>query len=150
VICTHGREVISANRAAHDRIIQLGQAVLNFHAYTEKEEQKRIECISKEHLKALKADDEEAYMKLIDTAKDSGKLMPISIHLLRLLLRICKHRIVCIGLAKPKLYSYYASLLRKVLKRRCISVLDTSLTPTTRSSKLVVSTTNLRKRAACE
>ena len=42
---------------------------LSFH--TEKEEQKRIECISRERLKALKADDEEAYMKLIDTAKDT-------------------------------------------------------------------------------
>jgi ATP-dependent helicase STH1/SNF2 len=45
--------------------------VLNFHAHTEKEEQKRIERISKERLRALKADDEEAYMKLIDTAKDT-------------------------------------------------------------------------------
>ncbi|KAI6022553.1 SNF2 family N-terminal domain-containing protein, partial [Pisolithus marmoratus] len=56
VICAHGREV---------------EPVINFHAYTEKEEQKRIERISKERLKALKADDEEAYMKLIDTAKDT-------------------------------------------------------------------------------
>lgn len=71
VICTHGREVISVNRAAQDRVIRLGRAVLNFHAHTEKEEQKRIERISKERLKALKADDEEAYMKLIDTAKDT-------------------------------------------------------------------------------
>lgn len=40
-------------------------------AHTEKEEQKRIERLAKERLKALKADDEEAYMKLIDTAKDT-------------------------------------------------------------------------------
>ena len=71
VICTHGREVINANRAAQDRVVRLGRAVLNFHAHTEKEEQKRIERISKERLRALKADDEEAYMKLIDTAKDT-------------------------------------------------------------------------------
>jgi ATP-dependent helicase STH1/SNF2 len=71
VICTHGREVINVNRAAQDRVIRLGRAVLNFHAHAEKEEQKRIERISKERLKALKADDEEAYMKLIDTAKDT-------------------------------------------------------------------------------
>ena len=71
VICTHGREVINVNRVAQDRVIRLGRAVLNFHAHTEKEEQKRIERISKERLKALKADDEEAYMKLIDTAKDT-------------------------------------------------------------------------------
>ena len=71
VICTHGREVISTCRQAQDRVVRLGRAVVNFHAYTEKEEQKRIERISKERLKALKADDEEAYMKLIDTAKDT-------------------------------------------------------------------------------
>jgi ATP-dependent helicase STH1/SNF2 len=41
------------------------------HANTEKEEAKRIERFLKERLKALKADDNEAYMKLIDTAKDT-------------------------------------------------------------------------------
>ena len=71
VICNHGREVLTANRAAQDRIIKLGRSILSYHVYTEKEEQKRIERISKERLKALKADDEEAYMKLIDTAKDT-------------------------------------------------------------------------------
>jgi len=71
VICNHGREVITVNRAAQDRIGRLGRAVLNFHAHTEKEEQKRIERLAKERLRALKADDEEAYMKLIDTAKDT-------------------------------------------------------------------------------
>lgn len=71
IIVTHGREVINANRAAQDRLMRLSRAVLNFHAQTEKEEQKRIERLAKERLKALKADDEEAYMKLIDTAKDT-------------------------------------------------------------------------------
>ncbi|EGN94088.1 hypothetical protein SERLA73DRAFT_126110 [Serpula lacrymans var. lacrymans S7.3] len=71
VICTHGKEVIAVNRAAQERVLRLGRAVQAFHAVTEKEEQKRIERISKERLKALKADDEEAYMKLIDTAKDT-------------------------------------------------------------------------------
>ena len=70
-ICTHGREVIAANRAHQDRILKLGRSVQSLHTYTEKEEAKRIERISKERLKALKADDEEAYMKLIDTAKDT-------------------------------------------------------------------------------
>lgn len=71
VICSHGREVIQVNRYAQDKIQKLGKAVQSFHAHAEKEEQKRIERISKERLKALKADDEEAYMKLIDTAKDT-------------------------------------------------------------------------------
>ena len=51
--------------------MKLSKAVAAFHAHTEKEEQKRIERLAKERLKALKADDEEAYMKLIDTAKDT-------------------------------------------------------------------------------
>ncbi|KAJ8520347.1 hypothetical protein ONZ45_g2821 [Pleurotus djamor] len=71
IICRHGQELIQANRLAQDRVTRLGKAVLSFHVHTEKEEQKRIERISKERLKALKADDEEAYMKLIDTAKDT-------------------------------------------------------------------------------
>jgi ATP-dependent helicase STH1/SNF2 len=71
IICAHGREVLSVNRAAQERAIRLGRAVLSFHNHAEREEQKRIERISKERLKALKADDEEAYMKLIDTAKDT-------------------------------------------------------------------------------
>ena len=71
VICNHGREIIALGRSAQDRISRLGKAVLSFHAHTEKEEQKRIERLAKERLKALKNDDEEAYMKLIDTAKDT-------------------------------------------------------------------------------
>ena len=71
VICAHGREVLAAGRAAQERVTRLGKAVLSFHAHTEKEEQRRIERLAKERLKALKNDDEEAYMKLIDTAKDT-------------------------------------------------------------------------------
>ena len=51
--------------------MRLGRAVGAMHAATEKEEAKRIKRISKERLKALCADDEEAYMKFIDTAKDT-------------------------------------------------------------------------------
>ena len=71
VICAHGRDVLAVNRAAQDWVIRLGRAALSFHAYTEKEEQKQVERISKEWLKAFKADDEEVYMKLIDTVKDT-------------------------------------------------------------------------------
>ena len=71
VICAHGREVIAVGRSHQERITRLGKAVLSFHSHTEKEEQKRIERLAKERLKALKNDDEEAYMKLIDTAKDT-------------------------------------------------------------------------------
>ncbi|KAH9938975.1 P-loop containing nucleoside triphosphate hydrolase protein [Epithele typhae] len=71
VICNHGKEVIAVGRSAQERITRLGRAVLSFHSHTEKEEQRRIERLAKERLKALKNDDEEAYMRLIDTAKDT-------------------------------------------------------------------------------
>lgn len=71
IICKHGESQIAENRAKQARILRLGKGVLSFHAHTEREEQKRIERLAKERLKALKADDEVAYMKLIDTAKDT-------------------------------------------------------------------------------
>lgn len=70
-ICAHGRELVRAGSAAQDKSKRLGKLVLSYHVSTEKEEQKRIERLSKERLKALKNDDEEAYLKLIDTAKDT-------------------------------------------------------------------------------
>src|SRR5260221_11438225 len=70
-ICNHGKELLAANRVAQERVMRLSRSVHAFHATTEKEEQKRIERLAKERLRALKADDEEAYMKLIDTAKDT-------------------------------------------------------------------------------
>lgn len=70
-ICNHGRELINAHRMHQAKQNKLGRAVLQLHAHIEKEEQKRIERISKERIRALKADDEEAYMKLIDEAKDT-------------------------------------------------------------------------------
>ncbi|KAJ7151627.1 SNF2-family ATP dependent chromatin remodeling factor snf21 [Mycena filopes] len=71
VICAHTRDVVAVNRAAQDRVVRLGRSVLNFHQFTEKEEQKRMERITKERIKALKADDEEAYMALVDNVKDT-------------------------------------------------------------------------------
>ncbi|CAE7107141.1 unnamed protein product [Rhizoctonia solani] len=60
-IVAHGREIVATNQNARARMGKLGRAVLQFHVTTEKEEQKRIERISKE----------QAYLKLIDTAKDT-------------------------------------------------------------------------------
>ena len=72
IICQHGQtQVLQARRSHQNKVIGMGRRVLAYHTQTEKEEQKRIERISKERLKALKADDEEAYLKLIDTAKDT-------------------------------------------------------------------------------
>jgi ATP-dependent helicase STH1/SNF2 len=43
-ICNHGKELLAANRNAQERVMRLGRSVLAFHATTEKEEQKRMEC----------------------------------------------------------------------------------------------------------
>lgn len=71
VICTHGQNLLAENRNNLSKVQRLGKSVGKFHAETEREEQKRIERVSRERLRALKNDDEEAYLKLIDTAKDT-------------------------------------------------------------------------------
>jgi ATP-dependent helicase STH1/SNF2 len=48
VICSHGRDIITVNHVAQDKVLYLGCSFLNFHAHTEKEEQKRIERLAKE------------------------------------------------------------------------------------------------------
>ena len=47
------------------------KAVAHYHAAAEKEEQKRQERLAKERIRALRADDEEAYLRLIDQEKDT-------------------------------------------------------------------------------
>jgi ATP-dependent helicase STH1/SNF2 len=70
-IVAHGRELQAAHRNAQSNAQRIGKSVLRLHAETEKEEAKRLERIAKERLNALRADDEEAYLKLVDTAKDT-------------------------------------------------------------------------------
>ncbi|PVU97191.1 hypothetical protein BB561_000696 [Smittium simulii] len=70
-IINHGRELITWHRTQTQRISKLGKAVQQFHAHVEREEQKRQERISRERLQALRADDEEAYLKLIDHTKET-------------------------------------------------------------------------------
>ncbi|KAI8093601.1 SNF2 family N-terminal domain-containing protein [Halteromyces radiatus] len=70
-ICDHGRNLVSLQRVWQAKQTKLGRAVVQFHQHIEKEEQKKAERLSKERIKALKNDDEEAYMKLIDEAKDT-------------------------------------------------------------------------------
>ncbi|KAG7835137.1 hypothetical protein KL943_002452 [Ogataea angusta] len=54
-----------------DRLSRIARGVNSFHAQTEKEEQRRIERNAKQRLQALKANDEEAYIKLLDQTKDT-------------------------------------------------------------------------------
>ena len=71
-ICNHGKlAVLGAGKEQREKAQKIGRNVLRLHEATEKEEQKRIERLAKERLKALKNDDEEAYLKLLDTAKDT-------------------------------------------------------------------------------
>lgn len=70
-ICDHGRAMLTAQQTWQAKQTKLGRTVLQFHQHVEKEEQKKAERLSKERIKALKNDDEEAYMKLIDEAKDT-------------------------------------------------------------------------------
>ncbi len=69
-ICDHGRELVRANRNAEERQRRMGNMIAKMHRDIEREEQKRIERLSKERLKALKNDDEDGYRALIDQAKD--------------------------------------------------------------------------------
>ncbi|EIW73270.1 hypothetical protein TREMEDRAFT_24951 [Tremella mesenterica DSM 1558] len=75
-ICEHGQAVISAGFGTSrgqgaDKMRRLGQAMIKMHKDTEREEQRRIERLAKERLKALKNDDEDAYLALLGEAKDS-------------------------------------------------------------------------------
>ncbi|KAI8851348.1 SNF2 family N-terminal domain-containing protein [Chytridium lagenaria] len=70
-ILLHGREFFAAHRNHESAEARLGSAVLRFHANAEKEEQKRLQRLQQDRLNALKANDEEAYLKLIDQAKDT-------------------------------------------------------------------------------
>lgn len=50
--------------------VTLTRFVNNYHVNTEKEESKKLEKTAKQRLQALKANDEEAYIKLLDQTKD--------------------------------------------------------------------------------
>lgn len=50
--------------------ISLGKAVHHFHQQAEREETRRKEKFAKQRLQALKSNDEEAYIKLLDETKD--------------------------------------------------------------------------------
>ncbi|KAI9248605.1 SNF2 family N-terminal domain-containing protein [Sporodiniella umbellata] len=70
-ICDHGRRLVFFHSNEKTKKNKLGRAVIQYHQHMEREEQKKLERVSKERIRALKNDDEEAYMKLIDEAKDT-------------------------------------------------------------------------------
>jgi len=67
----HKSEIHNTAASARNKMAKLGRAMYAHHFNIEKEEQKRIERTAKQRLQALKANDEEAYLKLLDQAKDT-------------------------------------------------------------------------------
>ncbi|CAG8520564.1 11124_t:CDS:10 [Diversispora eburnea] len=70
-IVNHKADMNQWHRTNQNKQLKFGRAVLSYHSQVEKEEQKREERLRKERLRALKNDDEEAYLKLIDQEKDT-------------------------------------------------------------------------------
>ena len=70
-ITTHRSEIQEASSSQKTKSHKLSRLMFAQHFNIEKEEQKRVERTAKQRLQALKADDEEAYLKLLDQAKDT-------------------------------------------------------------------------------
>lgn len=70
-VLNRGKEFAANQKSLQQRVAKLTKSVMHHHSVYEKEEQKRAEKNSKERIRALRADDEEAYLKLIDQEKDT-------------------------------------------------------------------------------
>ncbi|KAF4417734.1 component of SWI SNF global transcription activator complex [Fusarium acutatum] len=70
-IYTHRQEIQESASSQRTKSHKLSRLMYQQHFNIEKEEQKRIERTAKQRLQALKANDEEAYLKLLDQAKDT-------------------------------------------------------------------------------
>lgn len=70
-ILSHSADVLQAGQQQRARLQKLGRMMMQHHQTMEREEQKRIERTAKQRLQALKANDEETYLKLLGQAKDS-------------------------------------------------------------------------------
>ncbi|KAI9050132.1 hypothetical protein LZ554_006273 [Drepanopeziza brunnea f. sp. 'monogermtubi'] len=70
-VVNHAREINNAAFNQRKKIAKFGAMMQQQHQNIEKEELKRIERTAKQRLQALKSNDEEAYLKLLDQAKDT-------------------------------------------------------------------------------
>ncbi|KAK4192009.1 putative SNF2 family ATP-dependent chromatin-remodeling factor snf21 [Podospora australis] len=70
-VSNHKTEIFAAREAQKAKSQKLCRLMSGLHINIEKEEQKRVERTAKQRLQALKANDEEAYLKLLDEAKDT-------------------------------------------------------------------------------
>ena len=62
------KQNLISNKQLHK--IQLARSIHQFHQQTEREQSKKLERNAKQRLQALKANDEEAYIRLLDQTKD--------------------------------------------------------------------------------
>lgn len=70
-IAEHGKELHVSAKAQRNRVRRLGELMVIQHQTLEREEQRRVERTAKQRLQALKANDEETYLKLLGQAKDT-------------------------------------------------------------------------------
>lgn len=70
-ITVESSSIINNRQVKKEQISKLGKGITAMHVNIEREEQKRIERNAKQRLQALKANDEEAYIKLLDQTKDT-------------------------------------------------------------------------------
>ncbi|KAJ5672925.1 hypothetical protein N7507_002052 [Penicillium longicatenatum] len=70
-ILSHGVELLNNSAQNRSRSQKLGRMMVQHHQHMEREEQRRVERTAKQRLQALKANDEETYLKLLGQAKDS-------------------------------------------------------------------------------
>ncbi|SCU88385.1 LADA_0E09824g1_1 [Lachancea dasiensis] len=70
-IIAHVHEQQTTQSTHRERSAQFGRLCASLHNQTEKDEQKRVERTAKQRLQALKSNDEEAYLKLLDQTKDT-------------------------------------------------------------------------------
>ncbi|KAK5664022.1 hypothetical protein OQA88_236 [Cercophora sp. LCS_1] len=70
-VYNHRTEITVNAQTQHSKMQKMSRLMSLHHLNIEKEEQKRVERTAKQRLQALKANDEEAYLKLLDQAKDT-------------------------------------------------------------------------------
>ncbi|KAJ5512317.1 HAS subgroup [Penicillium fimorum] len=70
-ILNHSADLANASVQQRARSQKLGRMMISHHQHMEREEQRRVERTAKQRLQALKANDEETYLKLLGQAKDS-------------------------------------------------------------------------------
>lgn len=70
-IINHRAATVQATEQSEMRAHKLGRAMIQHHQHMEREEARRVERTAKQRLQALKANDEETYLKLLGQAKDS-------------------------------------------------------------------------------